>query len=321
MNRAEVKLPKRIADILNRKQAFIDAQRDKLEGTILRLQSELLSELIAEMVPEFDIVDSILQDTAKNYRLVSLLDKTFKDFNVNASQIVLKQLLTGTAGIVDLSVKYFNNFSDYLPKKLDKIVEAANKLINLRIGVDGGNIIRGGYLESLFNSNPLGVEMKNFTSKAITSGMDMKVYTRELRDMVTGSDGKSGGMERQFQRYAYDLYQQYDAAYNLMLGNEFGFKYFIYQGGLIKDSRDFCAAHNNKVWSIDEMSKWTEWTPSDGKYPEGYEVKQEDIYSVPSYISYPGYDPGIDRGGFNCRHSLGWIPDDMAFELRPDLKK
>ena len=121
--------------------------------------------------------------------------------------------------------------------------------------------------------------------------------------------------------YTYDLYQQYDAAYNMALGNEFGFKYFIYQGGLIDDSRDFCVAHNNKVWSVDEMQTWAEWTPSDGEYPEGYEVKQKDIYDVPSYLGYPGYDPGLNRGGYHCRHALGWINDKLAFKMRPELKK
>jgi hypothetical protein len=98
-------------------------------------------------------------------------------------------------------------------------------------------------------------------------------------------------------------------------------RYFIYQGGLINDSRDFCAAHNNKVWYYKEAFYWGEWTPSKGEYPSGYEIKQIDIYKVPSYLNYPDYDPLIDRGGYNCRHSLGWISEDMAFVLRPELKK
>ena len=148
----------------------------------------------------------------------------------------------------------------------------------------------------------------------------MKDYVKALREMVTGSPDKTGSMERQFQRFAYDIYQQYDAAINLMLGNEMGFKYFIYQGGLIEDSRDFCAAHNNKVWSVLESEIWGEWTPSQGEYPVGYEVKAKDIYSVPSYLGYAGYDPLIDRGGYNCRHAMGWISDDIALKMRPNLK-
>jgi hypothetical protein len=316
-----VKLPRRISDILNRKQEFIDSQRTKLESTVVRLQSQLFSDIISELIPELDIKDGIIQDTAKNYKLLSILDKTYKEFQVAANSVVLGQIVKSTTKISALSENYFSVvLSGNLPERFNKIIETSNRLINLRIGLDNGKVVRGGFLESFFNSNTVGTELKQMTSKAITGGMSMKDYTRALREMISGVDTKTGMMERQFQRYVYDLYQQYDAAYNMVLGNEFGFKYFIYQGGLIKDSRDFCAAHNNKVWSTEEAKEWVNWFPALGEYPAGYEIKQSDIYSVPSYMNYPGYDPLIDRGGYNCRHALGWIPEDMAFDMRPDLK-
>jgi hypothetical protein len=147
-----------------------------------------------------------------------------------------------------------------------------------------------------------------------------------LRELITGSEDfkgryKPGALDRQFQRYAYDLYQQYDAAYNVTLGNEFGFTYFAYEGGLIIDSRDFCAAHNDKVFSVEESKKWATWTPAQGEFPVRWEVKQTDVNKVPSYLGYPGYDPLIDRGGYNCRHHLGWLPIDLAFKMRPDLEE
>jgi hypothetical protein len=90
---------------------------------------------------------------------------------------------------------------------------------------------------------------------------------------------------------------------------------------VIKDSRDFCVCHNDKVFSVDEAQEWKTWTPSKGKYPEGYTIQQKDINAVPSYLSYPGYDPLVDAGGYNCRHIMGFISDSLAEKLRPDLKK
>ena len=314
-----MKLPKRLTDILNRKQSFIDSQRAKMENTVVKLQSKLLSNVISEITTELDIKDGIIQDTPKNYRLISALDKVYKNFQTGASQIMLGQVANGTSKIADLTSKYFTAVGG-LPERFEKIISTTDKLMNLRIGLDGGNLVRSGYLESFFNSNIIGLDLKNITSKAVTSGMDKKAYINDLSKLITGSEEYKGGLERQFQRYAYDLYQQYDAAYNQTLGNEFGFTYFIYQGGLIDDSRDFCAAHNNKVWSIEEMKTWGTWIPADGEYPAGYEVKAKDLSAVPSYLGYPGYDPGIDRGGYNCRHALGWIGDELAYELRPELK-
>jgi hypothetical protein len=317
-----MKLPKRIADILKKKQAFIDSQRTRLETTVVRLQSRLLNDILLELIPELDVKDGVILETAKNYRLVSVLDKTYRDFQKTSNPIVLNQIVTGTAKITAISNSYFGVvLSGSLPERFESIVEKSNKLINLRLGLDGSKLVRGGFLESFFNSNTLGTDLKQMTSRAITSGVGLKEYTKMLRDKITGTEEYAGGMERQFQRYAYDLYQQYDAAYNLTLGNEFGFTYFVYQGGLIEDSRDFCAAHNGKVWSKEETETWSTWTPAQGEYPAGYIVKQKDQSAVPSYLGYPGYDPMIDRGGYNCRHFLGWIPDDVAFDMRPELKE
>ena len=315
-----MKLPKRIADILTQKQAFIDAQRGRMEATVIKQQSKLFNEMIATLIPELDIKDGLIVDNAHNYRLISVLDKTYKDFQVTSSNIVLNQMTPATAKIVDYSTRYFAMMFTDLPARFENIIAKSNKLINLKLGLDGGKLLRGGYLQSFFDSNLLGTDLKNMTSKAVTSGVSMREYVKSLKEMITGSPDTRGGLERQFQRFAYDIYQQYDAAYNLMLGNEFGFTYFIYQGGLITDSRDFCAAHNNKVWSIEESEDWGSWTPSQGEYPATYEVKAKDIYSVPSYLGYAGYDPLIDRGGYNCRHAMGWISDNMAKRLRPELK-
>ena len=316
-----MKLPRRIADILKQKQIFIDSQRGKLESSVIKLQSQLFSDIIAELIPNLDIKDGLIQDNVKNYRLLSVLDKTYKDFQAVSNQIVLTQVVNTTGKIAELSEKYFNVvLSGNLPARFEKIIASTNKLINLRIGLDGGKPVRSGFIQSFLDSNTTGTELKQMISKAVTSNMNMKDLVKLLKEKITGTDKSPGIMDRQFQRYAYDLYQQYDAAYNAVLGNEFGFNYFIYQGGLIEDSRDFCAAHNNKVWSKEEAEMWVRWTPSMGEYPAGYEVKAKDLYSVPSYMSYPGYDPLIDRGGYNCRHALGWISDDIAFSMRPDLK-
>jgi hypothetical protein len=316
-----MKLPKRISDLLNKKQAYIDSQRDKLGTAAIRLQSELFNSLVAEIIPELDVKDGLIQDTPKNYRLISMLDKTYKDFQILSKGVILNQIVGTTSKIASLSKSYFAVvLSGNLPATFDKITASADKLINLQIGLDGDKVFKGGWLDSFFNSNTIGMDLKKMVSQAITSNMDRKELTNLLKDKITGTIEGQGVVEHQFNSYTYDLYQQYDRAYNMMLGNEFGFNYFIYQGGLIGDSRDFCAAHNGKVWSKDEMLTWKDWTPSQGEYPPGYEVKAKDIYSVPSYIGYPGYDPGLNLGGYRCRHSQGWLPDDIAFERRPDLK-
>lgn len=303
-----MKLPKRLSELLKRKQAFIDSQRVKLESTIVRLQSQLLSDILTELIPELDVKDGNILETTKNYRLLSVLDKTYKSFQATSTATILNQVIPATARIGVLSGNYYKAvISSDLMVRFESIIARTDKLINLRLGLDGGKLVRGGFLKSLFESNTIGTELKNMTAKAITSGVGMKDFTKQLREVVTGVDKKIGGLERQFQRFTYDVYQQFDRAYNLTIGNEFGFKYFIYQGGLIEDTREFCVLNNGKVFSIEEAKEWGEWvSPTTGE--------------VPSYLNYPGYSPLVDFGGYNCRHFAGWIDDELAKQMRPDLE-
>jgi hypothetical protein len=313
-------IPKRISAILRQKQDFIDKNRAILEKSVIDAQIKLFDELIAQIIPSLDIVDGKITESLHNYRVLGDLDKVYKRVNEVNAVFISNQIIGTTAGLVELGRNYFAvALTDDLGSRFDKVVLSAAKKMDLRIGVEGGKMVRGGFLESVVKDPTLSTEIKKFMSKTITGQSDTKDFISGLSSLVNGKDGP-GTMEKQYQRLAYDLYQQYDAAYNSSLSDEFGMNYFIYQGGLITDSRDFCAAHNNKVFHRSETEDWYNWTPSQGEYPAGYQVKSKNIYEVPSYIDYPGYQPLIDRGGYNCRHMIGWISDNLAFSLRPDLE-
>lgn len=313
-------VPKRIKELLDRKQDLINKNTDKLNASIVRLQSKLMDSIVDDVILELDVVDGIIQDTPKNYQLLASLDKVFKGFAVDQAKVLLPQLTSATETITAISNKYFLAVaSESILQRFDKVIEGAKEITDLRFGLKGGKFVRGGVLEDLFSQFG-GTEVKQIMSKAISGNMDKREFLKQMRGFVTGTEDKPGISERKWKQFAYDVYQQHDASYNKKLADEFGMKYFIYQGGLIDDSRDFCAAHNNKVWSNEEAETWPMWTPNMGEYPAGWEVKAKMVSEVPSYMNYPGYDPFQDRGGYNCRHQLGYISDELAFKLRPDLK-
>jgi hypothetical protein len=279
-----------------------------------------MDSIVDDVILDLDVVDGVIQDTPKNYRLLASLDKVFQGFAVDQAKVLLPQLTQATEAITSISNNYFLTVAtESVLKRFDKITVDVKEITDLRFGLKGGKFVRGGVLEDLFSQFG-GTEVKNIMSKAISGNMDKREFIKQMRGFVTGTDEKPGISERKWKQFAYDVYQQHDAAYNKKLADEFDMKYFIYQGGLVDDSRDFCAAHNNKVWSTEEAKEWVNWTPNQGEYPAGYEVKAKLVSAVPGYMSYPGYDPLVDRGGYNCRHQLGYIPDELAFKMRPDLK-
>lgn len=314
-----MRIPKRIIEVLKRKEDFINSNRDRIEASVIKAQEKLLNSLLSEIIPELDVGNGIIKDSTHNYRLLSGLDKIYKDFTAISNALLVPQISKAITGINEIGRDYFKIvLNESMLLRFDKIVELTISKMSFRIGLKDGKSIPGGFLDSIIKDNSTLTAVKNYVSKSVTGQIDSKEFVKGLSKMVTG-DEKPGLLERQYNRYAYDLYQQYDRAYNTSLANEFGMKYFLYQGGLIKDSRDFCAAHNNKVWSVEEAADWDRWMPWMGEYPLGYVVKG-DPYEIPSYLSYAGYQPMTDFGGFNCRHGIGFITDELAFELRPNLK-
>jgi len=317
--------PKRIRELLKNRDLFLEQARTKLENTTLRLQTNLFTQIINDIVIRLDIKDGLILDNANNYRLISELDRVYDTFNKKVIETLLPQINKGTEMVVNMSKGYFSVvLSGNLPARFEKILEATRVLTDLRLGIRMGKMIRGGALMSMLRVDPL--DFKQLMSKAVTSQMNMKDFVDIVKDNITGSEEKIGLLERQFKSFAYDIYQQYDRGYNKKLANEFGMKYFIYQGGLIIDSRDFCVCHNGKIFSVEEAEEWKKWTPDMCEYPPEHpmQAKEGTKYppnAVPSYLSILGYSPLDDAGGPRCRHILGFIADELAFRMRPDLKK
>ncbi len=313
---------KKIKDLLIQKQDYINSQRDNLEKSVLDLQDKLLSAVIGDIISELDTKDGIILNTAHNFRILNQLDNVYLQFSALAQTKVIEQIARGTIGINGFNLDYFKavTIDDITSERFDKIVAKTDKLMAERIGMTtDGEIKTGGFLDSFISDNRLATEVKQLTARGITGGMNITDVRNMLKDKIVGTEDYTGGFERYYRQYAYDTFQEYDRAYSKNMADEFAMNYALYQGGLIRDSRDFCRDHNDHVYVRDEIEQFGHWTYEsaqnisefhDGKNPSG----------IPSYIeNYPGYDPFVSCGGFNCRHSLGWITQSMSFRLRPEL--
>ena len=317
-----MRVPRKISDLVSAKQAFIDSQRGRLTASVAKIQEKLLTVILTEIIPRLQLDPSgLILDTESNYRLISELDGIYRKYSMMTKSKVLKEVNTTFANITDRDYDFFTvMLTGDMPEKFREVAEATQKLTAFRFGITGGRFVRGGFLESLMDEmNPLA--MKRHLAKLITSQVNTKDFIKALTFFFQGAEG----FAKKFERFAFDVYQQYDATYNSKLAEKLELKNFLYLGGLITDSRDFCAAHDNKVWTTEEAETWASWTPAKGKkenqYPSGWVIKQKDEYKVPSYLGYPGYDPLIDRGGYNCRHQLAYISDELARRLRPVVKE
>ena len=75
-----MRLPKRIADIIKRKDDFITAREASLNKSVVRLQNMLISKLTREIIPMLDTANGRIKNTLRNYQLLQSLDRVYTDF-------------------------------------------------------------------------------------------------------------------------------------------------------------------------------------------------------------------------------------------------
>lgn len=317
-------LPKKIQDIVNKKQEYIDNSRNNLEKSVVKMQETLLNKVIEDILPQLDTKNGKILNTVNNLRLIEKLDKIYNTFNINTQANVVKSIGVSLQGLNKFNNNYFTELAldDITKKRFDSVVKSTNNQMNASVGIDkSGNINKGGFLDSFVNDKTLLTELKQMVVRGVTGQQNIANFKNEIKTKITGNDKVTGGFERYYKGFAYDIFQEYDRAYGQNMANEFNLNHAIYQGGLINGSRDFCRDHEGHVYTRDEISQFGKWTYAKAEHIEKFKDPgaQE---GIPSYIEkFPNYNPFIHCGGFNCRHQLSWIPKEYAFILRPALKK
>ena len=149
-----MKLPRRIEEIVKRKEAFLDELRAKLEKSVIKLEAAFFERAIAEIIIRLDVKNGVLQDTPDNYRLISELDKLYNSFNSLVAGTILPQISAGTEALALLNNNYFKVTLEELPVRFEKIIASTKKITDLRLGLRGGKMVRGGFLMSMLKSDP-----------------------------------------------------------------------------------------------------------------------------------------------------------------------
>ncbi len=234
--------------------------------------------------------------TAANLGRVQTVYTLFQRFQRKYSDTMLGTVLKWAGNLFGLNEQYFETFAE----PTESIRDAARRLTLQRWGynVNTKGLIPGGYFESLFNSQTVAQRTASLVNQAIAQNMPLKDFQRVFKQAFVGQPGQ-GMLERHWKTNSFDLYQRIDRTANLIYADRLGLDYAVYSGTLEQDSRPFCIARVNKVFTRPEISSW------------------EDL----QFQGKPkvGYDPFVDCGGFNCRHSWSWISDELAEKLRPDI--
>ena len=237
-----------------------------------------------------DTENGKLKSTAANLGKVAGLYRVFGDWQNKYQGTVLGRVLDWAEKIVGANADYFDDFDPD-----ESIADKARRLTLQRWGWDGKKLIPGGYFESLFSNKDTAGRVARAVNQAILQKMTLKDFQKNFKSLFVGANG-SGMMERYWRTNSFDLYQRIDRTANLLYADELGLNWAIYSGTLEEDSRPFCIARVNRVYSRPEIEAW----------------KDLKFAGKPKY----SYDPFTDCGGYNCRHHLSFVSEGVAKMLK-----
>lgn len=284
---------------LGKRRIAETAKATKATNTAVRGLQNVAYGLVTDwLIGSIETEDGKIKYTAKNLGKVAGLFTVFQKFQKQYRDTMLGGVLDWAGSLLGLNNDYFETFE----QPTEEIADAARRLTLQRWGYNTATreLIPGGYFESLFNSANVAQRTASLVNQAIAQKMPLAQFKNTFRKIFVGLPGQ-GMLERHWRTNSFDLYQRIDRTANLVYADRLGLEYAIYSGTLEEDSRPFCIARVNKVFSRPEMQSW----------------ENLQFQGKPKY----GYDPFTDCGGFNCRHHLSFISNEIAAHLRPGIKK
>lgn len=255
----------------------VDRKISEWEKKIKKLQDELLA-LLLGFLATLKSRDGIVLFNESNIAKIGKVDDVFSAFDKKYHRSFITSVYDDFKALDRTQRAYFTKMG-LRPERTAQVVEMEKRILN--------------YLRQFSRLEPLILQTKNYLIGAITSGRPMSEMAKGLRSMF-GKEDLTGRFERYYQTFLWDTAMQWERVGNNYYADQLNLNWFIYSGGLIETSREFCIKRDGKVMNRDDAKKWV------------------NDPTLPGQDSLDMYNPLTDLGRFNCRHFLTWLTDEEA---------
>lgn len=290
--------PDEIQNLSYLKSKKLEAIIDEIEQRIKNSSSKLTRSFYKLFLEKLNVQNGRIMEKL-NTQIVNLFNKAYGSYTNTARLELLQNILSDIDIVVGENTDFYKQSTNPTQKDIDDI----KKIIYRRLGMDDeGKILKKGYLSSLSDESGIRSEIQKHIFKKIFKGTTPEALRTSLKFLIEGDDKRLGIYEKHYRTFSFDVYAQLDAYTGALYAEKLNLRYFIYNGGIIETSRAFCKKRNGKIFSIDEAETWKE---------------DPTLTAIPDRESHNWL---IDRGGYNCRHTIDFIAEEVAMALRPDLK-
>jgi len=217
-----------------------------------------------------------VKPTVANIKIKDRIKRKLKSIIVDTRHVVNVDRFIESFDLVEKRmIQYFKDFGGFDESKafLETIIEDT-------IERTKNSLLESGIEDNIVN------EIDVILNQNVTTGAKFRDMVSQVKDFLTGDDDRLGRLVSYSGQIVNDSIHQYARNYMQAAAEGLGLKWFLYSGGAIEDTREFCLDRFGKYWHEKEIESWSrlEWQ---GKNPN----------TTPSNIH-------TLLGGFNCRHEL-----------------
>lgn len=283
-------------EILKKRIKQIDKFETSLQKNLTSFEDSLYSLLLDKVITELSQDEGFIKFNTSNVNLVTTSSKIIDELFRNKVRELRNSYLDQIKEIQDSVYQQYSGFLS--KKKADEFFKKKNNVLSKALGIIDNKIEEGGFVSELFNLDPIKKELQQEVFKAVAGQSELKELKSNLKKIVVTDSENRGLLNKRIYNQIADSYTQIERAESKFFADELGMTAFIFFGTVINTTRPFCKSRANKVFLVSEAQLW------------------KDIDFVGKPINY---NPIVDLGGYNCRHTPKFITNAEALRRRSDL--
>ena len=282
--------------ILNQLNELIDGSVDRFSENIPRLQRDIFNR-IQLLLRDLDIRRGQIRPTIKNLRKINRLKREIQNAILNDKY--LKQVSVfgqSFEKVTKLQTTYFASLEKGFT--LPVFVKALKS--------ESIAAMTEGLTEAGIRAN-ITEKAAEIVTRNIAEGANFGDLMDEMRTFLTKTETSVGALSRYANVLTTDSLNGFAREYNQIVSEDLDFKWFIYTGALVDESRDFCRSLVKKKFiHISEFRTITN---------PGKKFALISNKSVSKAGLKPNTNPVTFRskaGGFNCNHLVSPINEEFV---------
>lgn len=279
-------------DLATAVESMILSASSLFETSIIKIQNKLYDKVFLILKDlELDADGNILQNTANRKILRTTQSQFDAIISSNEYQNAVQKQVDVIPKLAALNSAYFEGISkgftpnkNFLKSLQTQTINNINSLI-LQEGVKA----------------QVQIPLNQILEQNISTGGNFQGMLKQVQEYIIGSPEVEGRLLRYSKTFLRDALFQYSRSFQEAMTGDLKLDWYLYSGGIIDTTREFCAEKAGKFFHRTEIEQW----PAD---------------------SWKGKIPGTTAssifvllGGYNCSHSL--IPVSEVAVPKEDLAR